>query len=415
MASNFFQSLRRATRTVDNANQIDPLVTALRQTSNFDPSLHRMLTNGSFSLNDNTKRIRINGELDMTRADQLLRRGELRQFAREIKNPTIPSSRAESGFRTSITDSTPDLKIRQMDEAIVNARRGHADLDKVPLYNQTPEEFLETLTPAARRKLDDVFQKIRALAGTSLVVGGVIVVFIIGTDMLQQLMQATLNRRGCFQLTTTGSRGGVMSCRVISRSCWDPRDAVCDPNFPNLISPSSFFPTNVPLVLQVAFGDSNLAAKIIAALEDPPNTTFDAAYVQSIMTSNTRFRIVSDLHLNERIFVPNPCMDMMSGPFPGTETHFCRACDPYIQSTDPSFIDLSETENDNVSFTCIPSSSILDTIIDIGIGNGIDLLSPFGRISGESGSGTFILYVLVLVLLIIVAAVIFSIVRKKKD
>lgn len=414
MASNFFRSLRRTTRTVDNANQIDPLVNALRSASTFDPSLNRLLTNGTFNLNTATKRIKINDSIDMNRADHLLRRGELRQFAREIKNPSVPSSRAESGFRTSITDATPDLKIRQMDEAIVNARRGHADLDKVPQLNQTPDEFYNSLTPGARRKLDGILQKMKALAGTSLVIGGVIVVFVLGADLLKSLMDATLNRRGCFQVTTT-TRGNVRSCRVISRTCWDPRDETCtqasEEPFPNRLNPNAFFPTNVPLVLQVAFNDALLATQIKAALNDS-TATFDEAFVQGIMNSNTRFRVVADLHLEQKIFVRTPCMDMMEGAFPGTQMHLCRACDPSLESTHPGFIDLSAEENDNTSFVCVPSSSILDTIVDIGVGNGIDLLSPFGRIS-DSGSGAFILWALLLVLLIIVAAVIFSLVRKK--
>lgn len=417
MAGNFFRSLRRTTRTVDNVNQIDPLITAMRNASSFDPSLNRMLMNGSFSLNTTTKRIRMNDAIDMNRADTLLRRGELRRFSTEINNPSTPSSSAEAGFRASIANTTPDLKVRQMDDAIVNARRGHSDLDKTPLPNQSVDDFTNSLTPGARRKLDGVFQKMKALGGTTLIIGGVVVVFIIGVDMMANLMTATANRRGCFQISTTGSRGNVQTCRVISRTCWNPRDDTCTiefpTGFPNRLNPSNFFPTNVTLVLSAAYQNPELASSIKLALGDDDSVEFDPAYVATIMNNITRFRIVAEFHLDNSVFIPNPCMDM-TGAFPGTELHLCRACDPSLESTHPGFIDLSAEENDNTSFLCIPSSSILDTIVDIGVGNGVDLLSPFGRFS-DSGLGEFILYTLLLVLLIIVAAVIFSLIRKKKE
>lgn len=412
MASNFFRSLRNATRTVDNVSQIDTLVTALRTSSNFDPSLNRMLTNGTFNVNSTTKRIEMNGSIDMNRADHLLRRGELRRFANETKN-AMPSSRAESGFRTSITNVTPDLKIRQLDEAIVNARRGHADLDQIPRTDQSFEQFQASLPASAQRKLEGILPKIRAIAGTTGVVAGVVVVVLIAGDLLQNLWMATLNRRGCFQATTSGTLGNIQTCRVLSRTCDDPRDEVCDTNFPTSLrlNPSVYFPTNVPLVLQKAYLDPTLATEIKTAL-NRSSDQFDTNFIQEIMNSATMFRIVADLHLESKIFIANPCMDM-SGAFPGTETVLCRACNPGLSVNDPGFIDLSG-EGDSVSYMCIPSSSLLDTIVDIGIGTGVDLLSPFGQIS-NSGSGTFIIYLLLLVLLIIVAAVIFSIVRKKKD
>jgi hypothetical protein len=341
-------------------------------------------------------------------SSDLLRRGELRQFARETKN-AMPSTRAESGFRTSITGETPDLKIRQLDEAILNARHGHSNLNVTPDANY--DTFRNGLTTPQRTELDGILQKIKALAGTAAVVGGVIVAFWIGQDLLRSLWEATLNRRGCFQVTTSGTLGGVLSCRVQSRTCWEPRDAVCDANFPNPLNPGVFFPTNVPLVLNRAFTDSALAAQIKSALGRTDD--FNQVFIQEIMNTTSMFITVSDLHLENRVLIQQPCIDM-DGAFPGTETVLCRACDPGLEVTNPGFIDLSLEENDNMSYMCVPSSSILDTIVDIGIGNGVDLLSPFGRIS-NSGSGTVILFILLLVLLIIVAAVVFSLVRKKKD
>lgn len=415
MATAFFTSLRRATRTIDNSADITPLITTLRANSSFNPTLFNMLETASFSLNTSTKRIRVNNAIDINRADTLLRRGELRRFAQEINNPSIPASRAESGFKTSIANTTPDLKVRQMDDAIANGRRGHPDLDVIPNPNQTFEQFKSSLTPAAQRKLTGITTKIKALAGTSLVIAGVVVVVIIGTDLLKQLWDATLNRRGCFQLSTTGRNNNTISCRVVSRTCWEPRTDTCtesQPNFPNRLNPNAFFPTNVPLVLQRAMTDSGLATQIKNAIGENA-ATFDVALVQKIMTTNSYFRIVADLHLEDQVFIAQPCMNMMTGAFPNTELHLCRACDPSLESTHPGFIDLSQEANTGTSFLCVPSSSLLETIVDIGIGNGVDLLSPFGQIS-NSGSGAFLLYVLLLVLLIIVAAVVFSVVRKNK-
>jgi hypothetical protein len=411
MAGNFFRSLRRTTRTADNINQVSTLITSLRNASSFDLSLHNMFRNADFTLDPSMKRLRINDSIDISEADRLLRRGELRAFARQSNN-AMPSTRAESGFRTSITNTTPDLKIRQLDEAIDNARRGHADIDITPNPNQSFDQFRNSLSTQQRTKIDGILQKVKALAGTTLIVGGVIVIFIVGADLLENLWSATLNRRGCFQVSAVGNGGRVTSCRVLSRTCLVPRDQVCDANFQGALNPNAFFPTNVPLVLQRAFVDAELAGQIKTALGQP-EATFNIDFIQQIMNSTSMFSVVANLHLESKVFIANPCIDM-SNAFPGTETVLCRACNPSLEVTNPGFIDLSAEENDTMSFMCVPSSSILDTIVDIGIGNGVDLLSPFGRIS-DSGSGTFILYTLLLVLLIIVAAVVFSLIRKKKD
>lgn len=200
MASNFFRSLRRSTRTLDNVSEANSLIGALRTSSNFDLSLQRLFANADFALNSQTKRLRMNNGIDMNRAEHLLRRGELRKFAAESNN-AMPSTSAQSGFRTSITGVTPDLKIRQLDEAIVNARRGHSDIDITPNTNQSFDQFKASLSTQQRNKIDGVLQKIKALAGTTAVVGGVIVIFVIGIDLLESLWLATLNRRGCFQVT----------------------------------------------------------------------------------------------------------------------------------------------------------------------------------------------------------------------
>lgn len=400
MASSFFRNLRRSTASTDTVDQ--SLVTSLRTNSSFNASLKNIFDNATFNINPTTRRMRMNDQIDMNRADHLLRRGELRNFANETKS-LLPNAQAEAGFRTSIRGQTPDLKIREMDDAIVNARRGHSDLDVRPEIGESADQFRARLTPEANRKLDGVLQKIKALAGTSLTVGGVVVIFIVGTDLLQSLIEATNNRRGCFRLTVINSMGTVASCRVLSRTCFDPREAVCDPAFPGGdLNPLQFFPTNVHLVLLRALTDTTLAAQIENELDLTPGS-FDENTIITILNDTTYFLQISNFHLTNEIIIPDPCM--------GDSDTLCRACNPGLPATDLGFVDLSQYDDDTFSMTCIENSSILDTIVDIGIGNGVDLLSSFGRFF-TSNSGT-IFFLLVIIIIIIVIAVVISLGRKK--
>lgn len=406
MAANFFTSLRRSTRSITNVSESQNLINALKNASTFNTPLRQMLDQATFDINPLTSRIRMNNSIDMNRADSLLRRGELRRFADETQN-VRPSTTAEAGFRTSIANETPDIKFREMDEAIMNARRAHADIDLTPNPNETADMFRARLTPSANLKLDGILQKIKALGGTTLIVGGVVVIFIVGLDLLQSLIDATNNRRGCFRVTTTGIGNATTSCRVLSRTCFDPRDPVCDDNFPggDLIT-SQFFPTNVRLVLARALTDQTLNNNLKNALNWSESITTEN--VQTILNNTELFLTVAQFHLDERVVIIDPCMtsDIL------TET-LCRACDTSVAASDQRFVDLSGESDTRMSLTCIPSSTILDTIVDIGIGNGVDLLSPFGQFS-NSNLGTFVIITLVVVLLIIISAIIFTLIRKNK-
>lgn len=404
MASNFFRSLRRATRNA-NAADVPGLETALRNSSNFDTSLNRMLMNGTFDVNPATRKLRLNGALDMNVGETLLRRGNLREFA-TLSKSLDPGNAAQAGFRQSISGTVPDIKIRQLDDATTSARIAHADLDVVPTDTDTSATFMQRLTPEAGIKLENAMRKIRSLAGTTAVVGGVVVGFIIGVDLLQNLIDETRNRRGCFRIRPTGRRDDIVSCRLLTRTCHEPRDdrpCVGGDNFP-FPEPPGFFPTNVRLVLEQALTDPLMQVQIRNSLDIE---IFDRAAIDKIMNSADLFDKMSKLHLDANMRVIDPCMNI-----PGTNTDLCRACSTALNANDVGFADLSELSDPSISLICIRSSSILDTIVDIGIGNGVDLLSPFGRIS-DSGSGAFIMYTLIIVLLIIVAAIVFTLVRKK--
>lgn len=398
MASNFFTNLRRSTRVVKTGD-VDGIANLLRASSSFDSNLQMMLRNGTFDIHPTTKRVRMNGTIDLARADNLLRRGELRTFGKETNNLNI-SSRAESGFRTSMRDTTPDLRLRELDESIVNARRAHSDLNVTPSPGETSADFRARLTPDANNKLDGVLQKIKALGGASLVVGGVVVVFIVGVDLLQSLIDATNNRRGCFEITRVNS-SRTTSCRILARTCWQPQEPVCDDNHVRVIGTT--FPTNITLMLHVALNNTPLRNEIETLIGE--EVTLDSIPV--ILDNSDHVLTLSEFHLTNEISVPTPCMGGVTAEVP-----LCRACNFTLAPTDPGFVDLSEI-NERTTLTCIPSSSILDSIVDISIGNGVDLLRPFGQIS-NSGSGSFIFFTLILVLFIIIAAVVFSLVNKKK-
>jgi hypothetical protein len=354
----------------------------------------------TFRLGDDGRLLMNNAPLSEVQV--LLRRGELGSFARRVDSTVPITSSAEAGFRATLV-GIPDTVFRQIDETAAIQRLRHPDLDIFVNPNMTPTELANSMTPAARSTFEGAMRKITAFAGTSLSVFGVVALIAIGIDFYQAIIDATLNKRGCFLVRIVGSE--LTSCRLIERTCWTPLMSNCEIN----ARPPLPFNTTIMLISALRTENSQLAADLGVALGlQGPLTNSNVSQVMSDNGLFTLAEIYFDENAPELLGICDTNSQIEGGIQP-----LCRACETTAGRDSSQYINTSELA-DNFSLQCVPTGSILDTLVDIGIGIGVDLLSPFGKISGSISENFFVIMIIVIIAVVVVV-VISIIAKSSKD
>lgn len=395
----FSRAIRNGTRQIKRADEVSDIVSSIRtaaQQPTYPSVLGMIFNNADMTLNTRTNRLDING-VALNKVEPLLRAGDLRGFVRAINDTTVISNTTQNAFRRSLID-IPDVEVRRLNDTIAQNRIGHPDLDINVNNISTGDELRNTMTPQARSKFENAMNKIKAAAGTTLVASGVFALIYLGVDFYQAIIDATNNRRGCFLVRSVNNR--VQTCRLTGRTCLDPREPNCE------ITPVPQLGFNTTIFLINGLLDPTLGAQIQDILEIQ---TYDEDVLQQILTDSALFGKVEEYYNanSESIGINNPCATISS--INGGNVTLCRACDSQANPTEATFFDASGLP-DNFSLVCVPTGSILETIVDIGFGIGVDLLSPFGKLSGSISNnvGWILLFIVVFIIIIIIFGFIFK-------
>ena len=401
MSTSITRALRNIPRNVPNLTVATPSINALRVTARnaqYPSVLGDIFDAATFTVVNN--RVLMNN-VDMSIVERTLKRGQLMQFARLVDSPLPVNNRAQNVFRKTLLN-VPDNFHRQVDDAITRGRLQHGDLDIPITPDTTGESLRNSMTPAARSKFEGAMTKIRAAAGATGVAVGVFALIIIGVDFYQSAVEATLNRRGCVLMISQNNT--MRTCRLLSRTCWDPRLTQCDPG--TVVPTDMKFNTTIMLINAINSPGSALAAQLGVLLGFAGPLTADN--VNTVMTDPDLFQLVYEFYMNNDITLVDVCGT--NAVIEGGEQQLCRACDTTFNIDSTQHFDDSELA-DNVALACIPSGSLVDTIIDVGIGIGVDVLSPFANISNSASENW--LWILIAVVVLIVIVIITSIFKKK--
>jgi hypothetical protein len=390
MSSSIVRALKNIPKSIRQAD-IPDHSTALRSAARqaqYPSVLGNIFDSASYTVNPRTGGGLLMNGAPIEEVSTLLRRGNLKQFSTLVNGGPV-SSQAEAAFRRTL-NNVPDNTIRQLDELIAIQRFRHDDLD-IPVPNgMTRQQLYDSMTPQARSKFESAMRKAKSLVGTAAVGFGVFAAIVLTIDFYQAILDATLNRRGCFYAIKI--RNDVRSCRIIARTCWEPRESNCEG-----VPPPTDLKYNVAIMLMQALnGDSSLATDLENALSLP----ITEENVTRILSESALFQEALEFYNNTELTIISPCR---TNPVFENEVPLCRACETTAEpSSLNSFDDVNFEENETL--VCVPTGSVLETLIDLGFGLGADLLGGFGNKLSTSVSGNlWIIFIAIIVLIVVIA------------
>lgn len=284
----------------------------------------------------------------------IVKSGDLSKLLKELGSSLIPSGNANKAFKTA-TKNFPEAKLTDMRTKITTNAKIHPDLN-VKLTDVTD---VNKLSKSSKAKLDGALKKIKAYAKGGLIVAGVVAVIAIGANMYKNIIDATNARNGCFLSTTINNK--TTSCKITNRSCQslEINEKACTETVDATI--------NLAIYLQhlALKGDDVKKAEI----EKEFNIIISPDTIAGILEGDV-FEKISIKYALKGLTVPKICM----GTIPSITEPKCRCCDPSADPNSLGFADVTDLA-DNKTLICVATSNILDTIVDIGLNAGDNLLS----------------------------------------
>lgn len=390
------RALRRVPKSIIRAPDVPSIQSSLiaaARAPNYPSVLGNIFQNASYTINSRTGGGLLMNGTAIEVVTRLLRRGELINFGRQVGNTNVSRS-AERTFRSTLSE-VPENTIRSMDDSIAVNRVRHPDLNLRVDNNTTGSSLRDSMTPSARAKVDNALLKIRTIAAGAGTVAGIFVLFVIGTDLWDSLVQATRDRAGCFYAVVNTRTRQINSCRINGRTCiGDVTNTECTATVPSGI------PYNMYYLLMEANTNTQLQNTIINLLSEiTPGITWPqvaANDFQLVLDNSDNFNKLANLVQANTNLTVNPC-----APYMNDDDVWCKACDPTNLLTSPDFVDLTDFP-ENETLVCVPPGSILETLVDIGFGIGEDLLGGVTNLISGFYSDNIWFFLIVLVTLIII-------------
>lgn len=395
MSSALLDILRGLSKKAITTEVAEDLIKAFKNVE-LESGLKKIFNKIEFRLSEAGEIIANNG-IKASVVESIIRSGDLKGLAKTLKlNATITESSIKG--LEKIVSICPEFKIKQLDEISVKVKKGFKELD-VGIDGKSFEELSTTMNPATKNKYAKMFTKIKTYVGTAAVLVGIFAVIYLAGDYLHNLYEATKQRAGCFLSQTT--LGKTTSGKLTNRTCVD-KD-VSGNEAPN---GDTGIPIN-PKALVATYLDSKANMK----------TIFDAdvdvyeSNVSEMLTSNYD-KLSNYFEANWKTIGPNKNICYDSSVLE-SELSRCRACNPSAESNDITYVDSSKLPN-NVSLSCVPPGSMLDTLIDGVTNSGLDILSIIGGFFGiNSTTIKYVVYAIAVIFIIYIATKLFSGGKKK--
>lgn len=282
-----------------------------------------------------------------------LRSGNLRSFAKKINIPDIFTEADEIAFR-KINNNVPEIHLDRLKKKVRDASIVHQDLD---ILVSSVDDLRRKMQPQTKVKLDSFLNKLKAKAGTGLVVTGTLTAIVFGADIYKSLLNAAHNRNGCHLVQTIN--GKTTSCKILSKSC-NSDDTFKVPQCSTAmldISNSHLLNPLIYLLHVLRYEPAELQQLISETGRDINDKT-----VQQLLDNPVTYEIVSKHFLNYKTKISNICTlhaTVENLPMPN-----CVACNPSAPLNSLEYVDTSDLP-ENFSFVCIKNTTILDVLVDL--------------------------------------------------
>lgn len=337
-------------------------------------------------------RLTANG-FPLNELESLVRRGEIIQFGRNVNSSAVIRASDQTGFVRTLRD-IPDVRLKQLDDKIAATRLVNPDLD---IMAPNGQQLYNNMTPLARSKFESAMNKIKAAAGPTLIVAGVVGIIIIGVDFYQSIVEATENRRGCFLIREINNQ--TTSCKIMARSCNPASDTT---NSCQTIPSELKYNTTLFLMSIVGTPTATTVGNLLSIGGPVTNVN-----IPQIIANADDFELARDYYYNtSTVTITNPCSYQVVG-VEGNIVPLCRACVPSANINSTEYVDNSDLA-DNYTLQCVATTSILDTLVDVGVGLGLDLFNLLGSFSGNlSGNIPLLSGILIFIFILIIGVVVF--------
>nr|WOJ45382.1 odv-e56 [Apis mellifera nudivirus] len=328
--------------------------------------------------------------------NRILREGNLDALI-ALSSRKIPIGSTDRRLFSQTIGSTPEKSLKEVGDVASVTKRTHVNLDV------TPENISKLGTNATRevkRVESNLFKYFKQGTAIALTVGLVYV----GIDWIAK---ATKERKGCFMLTTINNK--TTSCKVAAYTC----DENITGNMCKSIDP--YYNVTICLLACITMDDTDtrkifLCEKLKIEPKDLRTKVPSIIDSQYELLSET---IATMQSKKETMIYPDICKashpDVENGKIP-----ICRMCSPSDNPISTTYIDSSQYP-DNVTFQCVASPSILDTIADVTVSTGKDLWSGITGGLGSALKNLIIIVVALLGLLIVVGLAFKFISSRKKN
>lgn len=324
-------------------------------------------------------------KMPLNQVTSIVKSGDIRTLMKSLGSAYTPPASIVKTFKDG-TKIFPESNLQDLASNISVKKKAYPELN----VNAKTVDDLNKLPTSTREKLDKVLTNIKTYAKGALIVSGVVGAIAIGVNMYQNLVDAANARAGCF-LTNTIS-GKTTSCKITNRSCQNTGNE-------NPCKTTVSATINLALYLQQLATSTSDPEK--AKIEEKYNITLDVDSISSILQGSLFEQISGDYDLGE-ITVPTICMSSI----PGVIEPSCRCCDPSAEPNTLAYTDVTALA-DNYTLICVPPSSVLETLVDVGVGLGKDIFQGIGSFFNFQN----IVIIIVVIVIIVVLIAFFS--RKK--
>lgn len=385
---------RKGIKRFGKSAELDNVVSEIKLNKSGIKSIDDVFENLPTSNIDNE--ISVNGT-KLRSVEPDLRIGNIRKALDDMKISSTVTSSDESALKNILKKEVPDFQVNDLTTKIDSAKAVHSDLN---VKSATDGNALkESLTPSAQAKVTSAWSKIKTAAGTAGIAAGIIAAIVIGEDLWESINTATKERNGCF--VTKIVNGKTTGCKLLNRSCEYQQGTPCDTSIASTIN------FNINLLLKHAIAnDSTLLSKI----NTDTGLSITSDNVDTVLNSSdnvTKLVEWYDTNKSNTTLAADLCA--LIG-----QTTLCLACDPTATANSVNYVDASDLA-ENCSLKCIADSSLLETLVDVTTGMGLDVFEDVkSAISGDFDIKKYGIIIVAIIAIIIVVFLVIRFLPKKK-
>ncbi|QLI62366.1 ODV-E56 [Dikerogammarus haemobaphes nudivirus] len=392
MSSSWLKAMRAGSDIITEFHTLDDVTSVIKGSDSGVPSIDTAIHDLPFEQVGDEMHV---GNARWRDIEPKLRRGDIDGAFTDMGITHTITEADQALFKKSLTDSSPDIKINDLENKTTVAKKYHSDLD---VKNKGSGAELEaSLSAGSKEKTKTFYNKLKKAAGPVGLGVGLFTTIIFASDMWTGLNDAVAARNGCFIASTSS---GSTTCKVQSHTC----------GFGN----AGETPCTTAQMADIIY---NVRLMCLDMIDRNATDQMAAMTTTPVLTATNLEEVLAD-PLNIPILVAYyttlyPAGASFDACALGMLTDDCIACDTTAQTTSLYFTDGSMLEG-NQTILCVKDSTLLDTLVDVSTEMGVEIIDAVGDSISGSFSGNLFL-VLVLIVFVVVGFMLYFKFKKPKN